>query len=146
MDPAFTIVAAAGSSSNAVLDAGIARFTNTLHAAARNSSGAAGGTQRAAALRQLRVSIEQPGTTSLSFSPASAGLGAGSTNYSHELTIEANSATAELTARTAFGALYGLESFAQLIASQTDVNKGLLRLSGSAVRMVDAPMYVGKHL
>jgi len=67
VDPAFTIVAAAGSSSNPVLDAGIARYTNTLRAAARSGGGGDGGgaqkhtwaaaskPQRAAALRRLHV-------------------------------------------------------------------------------------------
>jgi len=92
------------------------------------------------------VRIEQPSITSLSFSPASAGLGAGSTDYSYELTIEANSATAELTARTAFGALYGLESFAQLLTQAGSKIGNGLRLSGSAVRIVDAPMYSWRGL
>ena len=136
VDPALTITVAG--SSNAVLDAGIGRYVDTLRGASGSSApewATATEQQRSGALGQLRVRIEQPGVTELSFWPGERG-----TDYSYELMIDAAS-TAVLTARTAFGALYGLESFAQLL-----MQAGGLHLNGTAIHIVDSPAYIWRGL
>ena len=140
VDSLLTITAAAAAAtSNPVLSAGIDRHVAILRAANDHTAKNFTAAQRAGALLQLHVHLEQPAVTELSFT--SAGLGV--TDYSYELVIDRSSPTANLTARTAFGALYGLETFTQLLLQNPP--SGLL-LGASAVRVMDAPEYSWRGL
>ena len=131
-----------GGAANPVLSAGIDRHMAVLSSAASGGSAtatrswqAATAPQRAGALRQLHVRLEQPTVTGLGFSRA----GAASTDCSYELVVERGSSAASLTARTAFGALYGLETFTQRLLQNP---RGGLRLGSSTVHITDAPAAV----
>ena len=120
--PQLDILATA--SGNAVLDEAIARYTGLL----RNHASAAaapedGSAQGSATLRTLRISIDRPEELELGMRM----------DESYELDIAAGSPAAELTARTAFGAIYGLESFLQLLSAEPG------RIAAASVHIKDAP-------
>ena len=128
--PQLELVAAAAS--NVVLDGALRRYSalarGLASAATRRPSPPADARAHAGAaalLRSVAVSIERPEALA---------LGTGATDdESYELEIRGGSPTARLTARTAFGAIYGLETLLQLLSAEP----GWVR----AVAISDAPQW-----
>ena len=82
-------------------------------------------------LRQLRVVVTQP--SAADEQPPNV-----ETDYSYELTVR--NATAELRAPSVFGAIYGLESFAQML-QPSSADGTVLVLPHDSIAIRDAPVY-----
>ena len=81
-------------------------------------------TQATPALTALRVQVDDSSVTTPTLD----------TDVSYTLTIDANSEEAELVAKTPFGALYGIDTFSQLVADDGIVY-------GDQIKIADAPTY-----
>eukprot|EP01052_Picozoa_sp_SAG31_P011487 SAG31_NODE_651_length_13184_cov_4.999541_8_plen_299_part_00 len=140
VDSNFTITADTISAANPVLAAGINRTLAILQKGFVDAGFPGKRTDERAGwgLQKLHVIVESADVTELAFVPGDYNA---STDYSYDLSLDlSTSSTARLTAKTAFGALYGLETFIQLL----DLSQSTI--GAEKIKILDAPMYSWRGL